>query len=112
MVQQQRAFPGKVRNLRTDPRGVVRTQATADPVVVEGVAEPVTDSAALSRTITRMNAKYSVKYTVDFLDPAINATVRVRPLWAFGLVHDDFSGSPTRWRFDGDGPLAPEGHHG
>ncbi len=46
-----------------------------------------------------MNAKYDVDYTVDFLDPAVNATVRVRPRWAFGLLHDDFTGSPTRWRF-------------
>jgi len=33
------------------------------------------------------------------IDPAVNATIRVRPQWAFGLVHDDFAGSPTRWRF-------------
>ena len=102
----------KVRNLRADPRCVVTTQDTANPVVVEGVADIVTDSVALSRTIALMNAKYSVKYTVDFLDPAVNATVRVRPLWAFGLVHDDFSGSPTRWRFDGDGPPTPERDRG
>lgn len=91
----------KVRNLLGDPRCVVTTQDTTDPVVVEGVAEVVTDPALLARTIELINVKYSVEYTVDFLDPAVNATVRVRPHWAFGLVQEDFVGSPTRWRFGG-----------
>jgi len=89
----------KVRNLLGDPRCVVTTQDTTDPVVVEGVAESVTDPALLTRTIGLINGKYSTEYTVDFLDPAVNATVRVRPRWAFGLVQEDFAGSPTRWRF-------------
>jgi len=89
----------KVRNLLTDPRCVVATQDTADPVVVEGVAETIVDPQELARVIGLMNAKYSTDYTVDFLDPAVNATVRVRPRRAFGLLHDDFTGSPTRWRF-------------
>ncbi len=90
----------KVKNLRADRRCVVATQDTADPVVMEGTAEIVTDAAALARTIELMNAKYSTKHTVDFLDPAVNATVRVVPRTAFALLHADFSGSPTRWTFD------------
>jgi hypothetical protein len=31
---------------------------------------------------------------------AANATIRIRPRWAFGIAHDDFTGSPTRWVFD------------
>jgi len=89
----------KVRNLLADPRCVVTTEDPTNPVVLEGVAETVTDPAGLARAIELMNAKYSTDYTVDFLDPAVNATVRVRPSWGFGLVHDDFTGSPTRWRF-------------
>lgn len=89
----------KVRNLLADPRCVVATQDTADPVVVEGVAETIVDAQELAGVIGLMNAKYSTDYTVDFLDPAVNATVRVRPCRAFGLLHDDFTGSPTRWRF-------------
>ena len=91
----------KVRNLIADPRCVVTAQDTLQPVVVEGIAETVVDTAALVRTIELMNAKYATEYTVDFLDPAVNATVRVRPRWAFGLLHHDFAGSPTRWRFEG-----------
>lgn len=89
----------KVRNLLADPRCVVTTEDPQEPVVVEGVAETVTDAAVLQRTIEAINAKYASTLTVDFLDPAVNATVRVRPVWAFGLLHDDFTGSPTRWRF-------------
>lgn len=91
----------KVRNLLADPRCVVTTEDPQEPVIVEGVAETVTDAAVLRRTIGAINAKYASALTVDFLDPAVNATVRVRPVWAFGLRHDDFTGSPTRWRFGG-----------
>jgi hypothetical protein len=31
------------------------------------------------------NAKYSTTYGIDMLDPALNASFRVRPKWAFGL---------------------------
>lgn len=91
----------KVRNLGADPRCVVTTDDAADPVVLEGRAEIVTAAGDLGRVVGLMNDKYATAYTVDFLDPAVNATVRVRPHWAFGLVHDDFTGSPTRWRPDG-----------
>jgi PPOX class probable F420-dependent enzyme len=89
----------KVKNLLADPRCVVTTEDPTNPVVVEGVAETVTDPPTLARTIEAINTKYSSTLTVDFLDPAVNATVRVRPRWAFGLLHDDFAGSPTCWRF-------------
>lgn len=89
----------KVRNLLADPRCVVTTDDPKNPVVLEGLAEIVTDPAGLVRALELMNAKYGTDYTVEFLDPAVNATVRVRPVWAFGLLHDDFTGSPTRWRF-------------
>jgi PPOX class probable F420-dependent enzyme len=89
----------KVRNLRADPRCVVAVQDTNDPVVLEGTARIETDPAVLARTIALINVKYQTDYGVEFLDPAVNATVRVRPRQGFGLVQDDFSGSPTRWRF-------------
>jgi hypothetical protein len=46
------------------------------------------------------NAKYSTDYSIALLDPAVNATIRVRPRWAFGLAEGDFTGSPTRWTFN------------
>lgn len=57
-------------------------------------------SEEIARFLELLNAKYSTDYAVDFLDPAVNATIRVRPTWAFGLAEADFTGSPTRWRFD------------
>jgi len=89
----------KVRNLIADPRCCVTTEDASDPVVIEGVAETTTEPAALQRVIDLMNAKYHTDFGVDFLDPAANATVRVRPRWVFSLRAGDFTGSPTRWIF-------------
>jgi hypothetical protein len=47
--------------------------------------------------IERINAKYGGGLTVDFL--LGNATYRLRPSWAPGMVETDFTGSPTRWTF-------------
>ncbi len=89
----------KTRNLAADPRCVVTTENAVEPVVVEGVAELVTDAETLARTLALMNAKYHTDYSAELLDPAVNATIRVRPRWAFALAEHDFTGSPTRWVF-------------
>jgi PPOX class probable F420-dependent enzyme len=91
----------KARNLAADPRCVVTTEDAEEPVVVEGLAEVVTDPAALATLLALENAKYGTDYSMELLDPAVNATMRVRPRWVFGLVEEDFTGSPTRWVFDG-----------
>jgi len=36
----------------------------------------------------------------NFLDPAKNATIGVRPRRVFSLRAGDFTGSPTRWTFE------------
>ena len=90
----------KARNLTADPRCSIATDSAWEPVVVEGVATVVTDHDALARFITLENEKYETDYSVDFLDPAVNATFRVEPSWVFSLTEDDFEGSPTRWSFD------------
>ncbi len=90
----------KGRNLVAEPRCAVATDNAWEPVVVEGVATIVTDHDALVRYIGLENEKYETDYGVDFLDPAVNATFRVAPSWAFSLTEDDFEGSPTRWSFD------------
>ncbi len=89
----------KVRNLRANPRVVMATERATEPVVVEGMAEVVTDRTAIAEFLDRTNAKYSTAIGLDFLDPAVNATVRLRPSWAFALREEDFTGSPTRWTF-------------
>jgi len=89
----------KARNLAADARCVVTTDRAQEPVVVEGRAERVGDLEVIGRFLAASNAKYATDYGLDFLDPAVNATFRVRPSWVFGLVEADFGGSPTRWVF-------------
>ena len=89
----------KARNLAADPRCVVATEDALDPVVVEGSARIRREDDALARFLDAYNAKYGTQIGQDFLDPGVNITVEVRPERAFGLLHDDFTGSPTRWTF-------------
>ena len=88
----------KARNLDADPRCALTTDDPRSPVVIEGTAERIAEIDLRQGFIDATNAKYETSYTVDFLDPAVNGTYRVTPEWAFGLVEDDFEGSPTRWR--------------
>jgi len=90
----------KTRNLTRDPRCVVTTEDASDPVVVDGTARIVTEPAALQRVIDLMNAKYATDMSLSFLDPAVNATIGVRPRRVFGMRSADFTGSPTRWAFE------------
>jgi PPOX class probable F420-dependent enzyme len=90
----------KVRNLRADARCVLMTEDAANPVVVEGVAELVSDRGELELLLALENAKYETNYGMEMLDPAVNSAYRVRPRWAFALQSDDFTGTPTRWTFD------------
>jgi PPOX class probable F420-dependent enzyme len=87
----------KARNLAADPRCVVATEDADEPVVVEGSASLVSEPGAIARVAQVMNAKYG-GITAEFL--AANALIRVQPRWAFGIAHDDFTGSPTRWDFE------------
>jgi PPOX class probable F420-dependent enzyme len=89
----------KARNIAANPRCVLTTDDAVQPVVVEGVADRMVEPADLQRFIDATNAKYSTEYGVDFLDPEVNATFRVKPSWVFALSDADFEGSPTRWRF-------------
>jgi PPOX class probable F420-dependent enzyme len=92
----------KARNVAGDPRCVVTTEDASDPVVVEGAARIVTGLEEIERVRALLSAKYDDSYPEGFLDPAVNATIRVAPQRAFALRHDDFTGSPTRWVFDRD----------
>jgi hypothetical protein len=90
----------KARNLAADPRCVAATEDALNPVVVEGAARITRQADELASFLGLYNAKYGTEIGADFLDPDVNATVAVRPRRAFGLLHDDFKGSPTRWEFE------------
>src|SRR3954451_5670870 len=89
----------KARNLAATGWASVATGSSAEPVVVEGPVERTTENAEIEAFAVATNAKYEVDYPVDFFDPAVNGTYRLRPAVAFGLVAADFTGSPTRWSF-------------
>lgn len=84
----------KARNLREDPRCFISTENPVEPVVVEGIAEVVTDPTLIELMVRAINDKYSSDVTVEFMDPEVNATIRVRPTWAFGLVDAEFTETP------------------
>jgi PPOX class probable F420-dependent enzyme len=87
----------KARNLAGDPRATVSTEDASDPVVVEGTAVEVLDPAVLAACADALNAKYPGSYTVP--DGPHSGYYLVTPARAYGLRHDDFTGSPTRWTF-------------
>jgi len=51
---------------------------------------------AIEAVRVAMVAKYDYEVSLDFL--LANAVFAVRPAKVIGLVEDDFTGSPTRWR--------------
>ena len=55
------------------------------------------DREVLASVLDIENAKYSTSYTMELMDPDVNACFRVRPTWVFGLSEGDFTGSPTKW---------------
>jgi hypothetical protein len=76
------------------------TDDPRNPVVVEGVADLVSAPDLLRGVLDAENAKYGTDYGIELLDPAVSACFRFRPIWAFALSERDFTGSPTRWRFE------------
>jgi PPOX class probable F420-dependent enzyme len=91
----------KVRNLAADPRCVATTEDASDPVIMEGTAQVTTDADSIQRVLELMNEKYATDIGIEFLDPAVNATIRIIPRTVIGMRHGDFTGSPTRWTFGG-----------
>jgi Pyridoxamine 5'-phosphate oxidase len=87
----------KARNLAADARCVVTPEHAEEAVVLEGVADRVTDR----RQLARLLAEYDRKYGSGFPDPADNPVFAVAPRVVFGLIERDqeFSARATRWTF-------------
>jgi hypothetical protein len=92
----------KLINLRANPHCNIASDDSNNPIVIDGEAEVITDLGAIRTFLHALNAKYESDVTEDFLDPGTNASVRVRPITAYAIRHDDFHGSPTRWEFGAD----------
>ena len=87
----------KAKNLEQRCEAVVTTETPRQPVVVEGVADLVTDHEAVAEFTAMSNAKYDADYSVDFY--VSNSTYRLVPRRVLALDDDDFTGTPTRWTF-------------
>ncbi|TMD12923.1 MAG: pyridoxamine 5'-phosphate oxidase [Chloroflexi bacterium] len=88
----------KGRNLRSRPEVVVHLESGDDVVIVEGVAEPVTDPAAVARFVEAYEAKY--RFRPDPGNPA-HGVYAVRPRRAFSWLEQDYPSTATRWRWEG-----------
>ena len=85
----------KARNLAADARCVVCNELADQAVIVEGIAEEVTDA----ETIARLSRPYGAKYKPWKLDPELGPIFAVRPQRAFGMFEKRFDATATRWRF-------------
>lgn len=87
----------KARNIGRDHRCTVTTEYAGEAVIVEGVAEIVSDRDVLAR----FKAAYDPKYSWD-MDPQSGPIYAVRPTVAFGFTETpgNFTKTATRWRFD------------
>jgi PPOX class probable F420-dependent enzyme len=89
----------KARNLAAQPRCSLATDDPAEPVVVHGHAERVTERHQLLVMLAAENAKYGTDYGEEMIDPAANSVFALRTEWAFALDSTDFTGTPTRFSF-------------
>lgn len=86
----------KAKNLTANPSLVVHLESGDDAVILEGVAEEVTDRSL----IKRLDQAYSRKYKMRLSSaPGQLVIYALRPRVAFGWRERDFNRSPTRWRF-------------
>jgi general stress protein 26 len=85
----------KARNLAANPKCVICSERAEQAVVVEGIAELVSDAAILKQFGDLYQKKYDWNMK-DFAEPIYVVLPRV----AFGLFEKKFMGSATRWKFD------------
>jgi len=86
----------KAKNLAANPSLVMHLESGDDAVILEGVAEEVTDRDLIGR----VDQVYSRKYKMRVSDaPGQLVIYVVRPRVAFGWRERDFPRSPARWRF-------------
>ncbi len=85
----------KARNLAKNPNCVIGTQDAAEAVILEGIAETITNAAVRKQIGSRYLRKYGMGG-----DAGAEPFYRVRPQRVFGLVEKTFPRTATRWTFD------------
>lgn len=92
-----------VRNLRADPRISVNVGSESEAIILEGVAEEISDTAdPLARRSTDASFRKYPQYYPGETAPAEPAVPFwcLRPARAFAWTLEGFPRSATRWRFD------------
>jgi len=84
----------KARNLASNPNCIVGTQNAAEVVILEGVAERITDAAIRKKLEPTSLSKYGMS------GGGGEPLYRVRPSRVFGLIEKSFPKTATRWIFD------------
>ena len=85
----------KARNLANNPNCIVGTQNAAEAVILEGVAELITDAAVKKNLEPASQRKYGMSG-----GGGSEPVYRVRPKRVFGLIEKSFTKTATRWTFD------------
>ncbi|MGJ3237917.1 MAG: pyridoxamine 5'-phosphate oxidase family protein [Anaerolineae bacterium] len=90
----------KGRNLQANPQLVLHLESGFEVVIVEGVAQVITDRAVLERLTpiyARKYVQHNYEPTVDEL--AGNALYCVVPDVVMAWIESDFPNTATRWHF-------------
>ncbi|WP_458205520.1 pyridoxamine 5'-phosphate oxidase family protein [Haladaptatus sp. NG-SE-30] len=82
-----------VRNLATDPELTVHRESGETVVIIEGVAERVTETADPA-LVARVDAAYEGKYGIQHGTPFFAVRPHVVFAWS------DYPNDATRWQFD------------
>jgi Pyridoxamine 5'-phosphate oxidase len=89
----------KGRNLATNPALVVHLESGDEVVILEGIAEELTDRPTLQRYANAYEAKYAIRPEID--DQQSNdVTYRLWPDVVLAWTEPDFLTTPARWEFE------------
>jgi general stress protein 26 len=83
----------KARNLSKNSNCIVGTQNAAEAVILEGVAELVSDAKLRRKLEPASKSKYGMS------GGGSEPLYRVRPTRVFGLIEKTFPKTATRWTF-------------
>ena len=86
----------KARNILANPAMVIHLELQKEAVILEGMAEEVTDRAMMKP----IDEAYARKYKMRLSDaPGEMFLVRLRPRVVLAWTEKEFASSPTRWEF-------------
>jgi len=91
----------KGRNLAANPAIAAHLESGDEAVVLEGIAEVVTERGLLARLYQRYAEKYAIALGPQTADDPSDYpyTLRLRPRRTLAWLETDFPGTATRWRF-------------